>query len=119
MKNGKTTKLKAKKNNLKNEGINIVASRSHMNDDTKEYVTRYQKPNIVPTGSSLKFMLIALGTADVYPRLAPTMEWDTAAAHIILEEANGYVINQNNISVVSYNKKDLLNPHFIAYGDIC
>ncbi len=119
VKNGKTSKLKAKKNNLKNTGINIVASRSHMNDETNDYVARYRDPNIVPTGSSLKFMLIALGKADVYPRLAPTMEWDTAAAHIILEEANGYVINQDKISIVSYNKEDLLNPHFIAYGDIC
>jgi 3'(2'), 5'-bisphosphate nucleotidase len=71
---------------------------------------------IVSTGSSLKFLLIAEGKANFYPRLAPTMEWDTAAAQCILEEAGGSLLQFDNLLPLVYNKPDLLNPHFIAMG---
>jgi len=61
-------------------------------------------------------MILAQGDADIYPRLAPTMEWDTCAAQIVLEEAGGQVINNETQKPLAYNKENLLNPHFIAYG---
>jgi 3'(2'), 5'-bisphosphate nucleotidase len=73
-------------------------------------------PEIVSRGSSLKFMLIASGKAHLYPRIAPTMEWDTAAAQCIVEEAGGSVVEFVSGQPVRYNKEDLLNPFFVASG---
>lgn len=78
---------------------------------------RFKEPKTASMGSSLKFMLIAEGKADIYPRLAPTMEWDTAASQIIVEEAGGKVVQFESRGPVVYNKPDLLNPFFIAYGN--
>jgi 3'(2'), 5'-bisphosphate nucleotidase len=76
-----------------------------------------KEPTLVNKGSSLKFMTIAQGDADLYPRMAPTMEWDTCAAQIILEEAGGSVmIEGSNNEPVVYNKEILKNPYFIAKG---
>jgi 3'(2'), 5'-bisphosphate nucleotidase len=94
----------------------VVASRSHLNEETQAFIGRLHSPELVSRGSSLKFMLLAEGQAHVYPRLAPTMEWDTAAAQIILEEAGGSVIDAHTQEPMRYNKPDLHNPHFIAYG---
>jgi len=69
-------------------------------------------------GSSLKFMLIAEGKAHIYPRIAPTMEWDTAASQIIVEEAGGKVLKYENNEQFTYNKKSLLNGFFVVYGDV-
>ena len=69
-------------------------------------------------GSSLKFMLIASGTAHLYPRLAPTMEWDTAAAQLIVEEAGGSVVDYHHKTPLVYNKSCLKNPWFIVEGKI-
>lgn len=96
-------------NNLK-----IVASRSHLNDETQKFLAKLNTPEIVSMGSSLKFMILAEGEAHFYPRFAPTMEWDTAAAQAILEAAGGRVCIANSEHPLKYNKEDLLNPYFLA-----
>ena len=111
-------KLESPAFKLGDEGLNIVCSRSHLNDATQAFVDRFKVPNLVPKGSSLKFLLVASGAAHVYPRLGPTMEWDTAAAQIILEEAGGAVINEDTNAPLQYNKEILRNPNFIAYGNV-
>jgi len=71
----------------------------------------------VAVGSSLKFCMVAEGAADVYPRLGPTSEWDTAAGHCVLEQAGGHVVRLDG-QPLSYNARpEILNPHFLAYGD--
>lgn len=99
---------------LKKNGIRVVASRSHMNDETQQYIEALEKPELVSSGSSLKFMLLASGKADVYPRFAPTMEWDTAAAHAIVNEVGLSVFQKDMKRELLYNKPDLLNPYFIC-----
>lgn len=100
------------------EGFMIVASRSHLNAETEEYIERMKKEHAkvetVSKGSSLKLCLIAEGVADVYPRFAPTMEWDTAAGHAIICAAGKEVYQANTDKPLVYNKEDLLNPWFIA-----
>lgn len=94
--------------------LRVVASRSHMDLNTEAFVNDLVNPIIVSMGSSLKFMMIAEGKADVYPRFAPTMEWDTAAAHAIML-ALDYEVNQSNTSLpLTYNKENLLNPFFLV-----
>jgi len=110
-------KLIAPSYSAKDEGLAIVCSRSHLNEDTQNFIDAYNNPEKVAKGSSLKFLIIASGNAHVYPRLAPTMEWDTAAAQIILEESGGSVIDAHTKEPVRYNKENLLNPHFIAFGN--
>lgn len=95
-------------------GIRVVASRSHMNADTEAYIQSLKEPVLVSQGSSLKFMLLAEGKADVYPRFAPTMEWDTAAAHAIVSEVGFSVLQKDTNIPLLYNKPDLLNPSFIC-----
>ena len=116
--NGIETPLQAQSFRLTDEGLNVVCSRSHLNADTQAILNTLNKPALVPTGSSLKFLIIASGIAHFYPRLGPTMEWDTGAAQIILEEAGGSVINQETKQPLAYNKEVLLNPYFMAYGDL-
>ncbi|MEL6863925.1 MAG: 3'(2'),5'-bisphosphate nucleotidase CysQ [Bacteroidota bacterium] len=99
-------------------GLRIVCSRSHLNAATEKYVAQFDQPELVPRGSSLKFLIIAEGEAQVYPRLAPTMEWDTGAAQIILEEAGGAVLQAHQAIPLQYNKPNLLNPSFIAFGHL-
>ena len=98
------------------QGIKVVASRSHRDPRTDKIISRLNQPEIVSVGSSLKFLLIADGNAHFYPRFGPTMEWDTAAAQCILEEAGGSVLQAAYISPLIYNKQDLLNPDFVAMG---
>ncbi len=94
----------------------VVASKSHLNEKTKEFISSLKtKVDLVQAGSSLKFLKIAEGQADIYPRLGLTSEWDTAAAHAILEGAGGHV-KQINGDKLLYGKEDILNPYFIAYG---
>jgi 3'(2'), 5'-bisphosphate nucleotidase len=109
-------KIEAADLDMKASGLRIVASRSHMSAEVEQYVEQFDSPEIVSMGSSLKLVLVAEGKADVYPRLAPTMEWDTAAAQIIVEEAGGTVINHETGTPVVYNKENLLNPHFVVFG---
>lgn len=100
------------------DSLHVVGSRSHMNQDTLDFIEEkkknYKKVEIVSKGSSLKFCLVAEGKADVYPRFAPTMEWDTAAGHAICSAAGLKVISRETNKELAYNKEDLLNPHFIV-----
>lgn len=117
LENGQTRHLKAAAFRIEDEGLRVVTSRSHLNGETQDYVASLNQPSFVPTGSSLKFMLLAEGQADVYPRFGLCMEWDTAAAQIILEEAGGSVVLTDDQSTpLVYNKENLLNPYFIAFG---
>ena len=97
-------------------GLEVICSRSHLNDATKEYLKNYDDYQLIPKGSSLKFTLLAQGGADIYPRIGPTMEWDTAAAQVILEEAGGVLLDFEHRTPLRYNKAELLNPNFIAAG---
>lgn len=117
-KNGETEQLAAANFKMDDPGLKVVCSRSHLNKDTQAFVDQLNEPDLVPKGSSLKFLIVAKGEAHLYPRLAPTTEWDTGAAQIVLEEAGGKVINQDSGAPLQYNKENLLNPHFIAYGNI-
>lgn len=92
----------------------VVASKSHLNDETRAFIENLESAvALVQAGSSLKFLKIATGEADIYPRLAPTCEWDTAAAHAVLNGAGGEVF-QTNGEPMTYGKGEILNPHFIA-----
>tara|TARA_B100001250_G_scaffold225099_1_gene193055 strand:+ start:603 stop:1376 length:774 start_codon:yes stop_codon:yes gene_type:complete len=109
-------KLKKRKEiNFKDPNLRIVTSRSHMNKETEVFLEKLNKPQIVPVGSSLKILFLAENKADIYPRYGPTMEWDTAAAHAIANGSNVKLFNTNYKSEISYNKKNLLNPFFLAY----
>lgn len=118
IKNGETKKLQAATFSNSDKNLNLVCSRSHLNEDTQHFVDQFDEPNLVATGSSLKFLILAKGEAHIYPRLAPTMEWDTGAAQIILEEAGGRVLQNGTTTPLQYNKENLLNPFFLAYGDL-
>lgn len=100
------------------ENFVIVASRSHLNVETEKYIQKMEqlhpKVETVSKGSSLKLCLIAEGKADVYPRFAPTMEWDTAAGHAIIRSSGKEVWQSDKKEPLQYNKTDLLNPWFIA-----
>ena len=101
--------------NFKDPNLRVVTSRSHMNEETEGFLTKLNKPQIVPVGSSLKILFLAENNADIYPRYGPTMEWDTAAAHAIANGSNVKLFKSNDKSEISYNKKNLLNPFFLAY----
>lgn len=96
----------------------IVASRSHLSAETESFINdlRKQHPDLemVSAGSSLKICLVAEGKADVYPRLAPTMEWDTAAGHAVVLAAGKEVVYAADGAPLHYNKEDLHNPYFIV-----
>jgi 3'(2'), 5'-bisphosphate nucleotidase len=98
--------------------IRVVGSRSHMNKETLEFIeelkNKYKKEvEVVSKGSSLKFCLVAEGEADVYPRFAPTMEWDTAAGQAICNAVGLQVIDQDTSKGLIYNRENLLNNHFL------
>jgi 3'(2'), 5'-bisphosphate nucleotidase len=113
--------------------LKVVASKSHCNDETREFIAdlerEYGEAELVSRGSSLKLCMVAEGSADIYPRIAPTMEWDTGAAHAVVTAAGGrvfeylpefsatdYVTASNVVSDVPYNKENLLNPYFVVSG---
>lgn len=100
----------------------VVVSKSHLNDETKMYVEKLKQKhkNVVlhSFGSSLKICKVADRSANCYPRFGPTMEWDTAAAHAIIKYSNGLIINFIDKKELKYNKKNLLNPHFVVYNTI-
>ncbi|MCV9388481.1 3'(2'),5'-bisphosphate nucleotidase CysQ [Reichenbachiella ulvae] len=116
--NGKTESIRVNTIDLKQEGLKVVASRSHLNDDTQKFMDSLNAPEIVSMGSSLKLLAVAEGTADLYPRFAPTMEWDTAAAQAVVEAAGGKVTIKDQTEAVNYNKEDLLNPHFLVSSKV-
>ena len=95
-----------------------VGSRSHMNEETEGFLKQYREEHgevaILSKGSSLKMCMVAEGLADVYPRFAPTMEWDTAAGQAVVEAAGFRMVEKEGRTPLRYNKEDLLNPHFIV-----
>lgn len=112
------TEIQCSTFSLRDKGLRILASRSHRDPMTESIIAKLDAPEIHAVGSALKFIRIAEGLADFYPRLAPTMEWDTSAAQCILEEAGGAVVKYDGLLPLIYNKPDLLNPHFLAFGSI-
>jgi len=105
----KLPEMKPKEMNQK--GLRVVASRSHLNKETKDFLDSLNQPEVVSMGSSLKFMMLIEQKADIYPRFATTMEWDTAAAHAIVKSLQGNVVDSMDQPLV-YNKENLLNPFF-------
>jgi 3'(2'), 5'-bisphosphate nucleotidase len=97
--------------------LRVVGSRSHPSPELAAYLKRLPPYEITDMGSSLKICLVAEGAADIYPRLGPTSEWDTAAAQAILESAGGRMIDLAGRPLRYNSKDDLLNPHFLAFGD--
>lgn len=116
--NGQDTRISASTFSLRDQGLKVVASRSHLTEETQAFMDQLHEPEIVSKGSSLKILMLATGEAQLYPRLGPTMEWDTGAAQLILEEAGGRLIDQSTGQPLLYNKESLLNPHFVAYGKV-
>lgn len=96
----------------------VVASRSHMSEETEKFVEQlrkeYSNVRLTSIGSSIKICLVAEGTADIYPRFAPTMEWDTAAGHAIAKAAGKEMYREDGETPLRYNKEDLRNPWFIV-----
>ena len=96
--------------------LRVVASKNHLNDETRAFIATLGAHETVQAGSSLKFCRIAEGHADIYPRMGPTSEWDTAAAHAVLLAAGGKVKTPEGQPLV-YGKENILNPNFIAAGN--
>jgi len=99
------------------QGLTVVASRSHATPETDAYLSNYTVSERVPIGSSLKFCLVATGAADLYPRLGPTMEWDTAAGHAVLVAAGGSVWAPGGVPL-KYGKPGFRNSYFVATGSL-
>jgi len=97
--------------------LRVIASRSHRDEETDKFIQKLSQYFVVETvsaGSSLKFCLLAEGSADLYPRFGPTMEWDTAAGHAVLREAGGFVYSLEDFKELRYNKESLKNGTFLA-----
>jgi 3'(2'), 5'-bisphosphate nucleotidase len=99
-----------------NEALRVVASKSHRDAATDAYIDRYRVAESKSAGSSLKFCLIAAGEADLYPRLGPTMEWDTAAGDAVVRGAGGHVARLADHESLTYGKEDYRNPFFVAFA---
>jgi len=103
------------------QGLDVVASRSHLSDETREFIARFPVADMVSAGSSLKFCRVAAGEADLYPRLGRTMEWDTAAGDAVVRAAGGFVRTMDGRPLI-YGKRDqaddadFANPWFVASG---
>jgi len=98
-----------------NAALYVVASKSHRDQATDDYINKYNVKDMKSAGSSLKFCLVATGEADIYPRVGRTMEWDTAAGHAVLLGAGGDVVRFDDHTPLKYGKEDFANPFFIAY----
>ncbi|MBT3776689.1 MAG: 3'(2'),5'-bisphosphate nucleotidase CysQ, partial [Pelagibacteraceae bacterium] len=95
--------------------VRVIGSRSHSNNTFTNWINeKFPNAEIVQSGSSLKFCLIAKGEVDIYPRFGPTSEWDIAAGHIILNEAGGKILTLDNKEIIYNEKESVLNPEFIA-----
>ena len=99
-----------------NSALMVVASKSHRDQATDDYINKYAVKDMKSAGSSLKFCLVATGEADIYPRVGRTMEWDTAAGHAVLTGAGGRVVRFDDHSPLVYGKEGYANPFFIAYA---
>ena len=96
--------------------VRVVGSRSHRGASLDAYLTNLGEHDMVPMGSSLKFCVVAEGGADIYPRLGPTSEWDTAAAQAVVEQAGGRVVTLDGKAMTYNTKADILNPYFFVIG---
>jgi len=99
-----------------NRALMVVASKSHRDQATDDYIARYAVRDMTSAGSSLKFCLVATGEADLYPRLGRTMEWDTAAGDAVLRGAGGEVVRFDDHTALTYGKPGFENPFFIAHA---
>lgn len=99
-----------------NDALMVVASKSHRDQATDDYIGKYNVNDMKSAGSSLKFCLIATGEADIYPRVGRTMEWDTAAGHAVLNGAGGRVVRFDDHTPLVYGKVGFANPFFIAHA---
>lgn len=115
-KEGQKQRLQAAAVDLSQPGLRVLTSRSNLDQDTLDYIATLNNPVLMAKGSSLKIAMLAAAEADIYPRLGPTSEWDTAAAQLLLEEAGGAVLHWHTGQPLSYNKEDMLNPFFLARG---
>lgn len=97
--------------------ITVAGSRSHNIGGLSDYLNRLGEHKLIAMGSSLKFCLVAEGLADIYPRIGPTSEWDTAAAHCVVEQAGGQVTDTRGNRLLYNTKDSILNPNFLAFGD--
>ena len=95
----------------------IVASRNHRGEAVDRLMERLPNASDVSVGSSLKLCMVAEGKADLYPRLAPTSEWDTAAGQCVVEQAGGLVTDTDFVPLMYNSKESILNPHFLVIGD--
>ncbi len=111
-------RLPLKSNDHPDKTLKVVASVSHLSEETQAFIddlaSKTEHVEQVSRGSSLKLCLVAEGEADIYPRLAPTMEWDTGAAHAVVLESGKQVVQYENDMPVVYNKENLLNPWFVV-----
>lgn len=102
--------------------LTVVSSRSHLSDETKKFVgkleEKYKDVDMISCGSSLKLCVLAEGCADIYPRFAPTREWDISAGQIVVEEAGGFVVTVDGFKQLIYNKPNIVNPWFIATANL-
>jgi 3'(2'), 5'-bisphosphate nucleotidase len=99
-----------------NAALMVVASKSHRDQATDDYIAHYAVRDMTSAGSSLKFCLVATGEADLYPRLGRTMEWDTAAGDAVLRGAGGHVVRFDDHTPLAYGKPGWDNPFFIAFA---
>ena len=99
-----------------NAALMVVASKSHRDQATDDYIGKYAVKDAKSAGSSLKFCLVATGEADLYPRIGRTMEWDTAAGDAVLRGAGGHVVRFDTHEPLAYGKPGWDNPHFIAFA---
>ncbi len=111
---GGTRKISVAKSD--NAALMVVASKSHRDQATDDYIGKYAVKDSKSAGSSLKFCLVATGEADIYPRVGRTMEWDTAAGHAVLNGAGGKVVRFDDHAPLRYGKEGYANPFFIAYS---
>jgi 3'(2'), 5'-bisphosphate nucleotidase len=136
VKNGRAAaaeRINVKEFSMTDKGLTLVGSASHNSEATSEFVSQFDSPKFEQLGSSLKLLMVAEGAAHIYPRLAPTCEWDTCAAHAIVLEAGGEVIqaglcDNRGLALedwkdalrqekpVVYNKENVLNPFFVVFG---
>lgn len=116
--NGNVRELspKPESRKAKTSNLRFGVSRSHLNQETKDYLNIFSEPLKIPMGSALKFCAIADDEMDVYPRFGQTMEWDTAAGDLIVHEIGGQLVHAATGELLKYNKPNLLNPNFIAKG---
>jgi 3'(2'), 5'-bisphosphate nucleotidase len=118
---GETSEIKVAELPSSQQRLRVVVSRTHRGDALEAWLARaqqqYSQVELLSKGSSLKICLVAEGKADIYPRLSPTAEWDTAAAQAVLEAAGGSVVDQQGAAYRYNQKAGMLNPYFFAVGD--